>query len=111
MTLHVVVARSNPRPEAVQPSCRDSRARTISLALTALHRVYAHAIRRQGFAGTSPVAALERAERPSDERKAVTVLTPAQLAAVVEHAAPAYRPVIAFMARTGCRVGEALGLT
>lgn len=49
------------------------RARTINLALTTLHRVYAHAIRRQGFAGTSPVVALERAERPSDERKAVTV--------------------------------------
>jgi integrase len=41
----------------------------------------------------------------------VTVLTPEQLAAVVEHAAPAYRPVLAFMAGTGCRIGEALGLT
>jgi integrase len=86
------------------------RARTINLALTTLHRVYAHAIRRQGYAGTSPVAALERAERPSDEPKVPTVLTPEQLAAVVSHATPAYRPVLAFMAGTGCRIGEALGL-
>lgn len=34
-----------------------------------------------------------------------------QLAAVVEVATGSYRPVIAFLAGTGCRVGEALGLT
>lgn len=87
------------------------RARTINLALVTLHRIYAHAIRRQGFAGTSQVAALDRAERPSDEAKPKTILTPEQLAAVIAAAPDAYRPVIAFMAGTGCRIGEALGLT
>ena len=87
------------------------RARTVNLALTTLERVYKHAARRQGFAGGSPVAALERAERPADEPKAKVILTPAQLAAVLEHADPAYRPALAFLAGTGCRIGEALGLT
>lgn len=87
------------------------RAATIGLALKTLHRVFAHAIRRQGFAGTSPVAALERAERPTDEVKPRVILTPDELAAVVAVATPAYRDVLAFLAGSGCRVGEALGLT
>lgn len=87
------------------------RAATIGLALKTLHRVYAHAIRRQGFAGTSPVAALERAERPTDDPKTKIILTPAQLAEVIDAATPTYQPVLAFLAGTGCRLGEALGVT
>lgn len=87
------------------------RAETIRIALRTLHGAYAHAIHRQGYAGTSPVAGLERQERPRDEPKPKMILTPEQVAAVIEHARPAYRPVIAFMAGTGCRIGEALGLT
>jgi integrase len=97
-------------PERVRPPVA-YRARTVNIALTTLGRVYAHAIRRQGYAGTSPVAALERAERPTDEPKPMTVLTPEQLAAVIGHTAPPYRTVLAFLAGTGCRIGEALGLT
>lgn len=44
------------------------RAATISLALPTLGRVYAHAARRQGYGGTSPVIALERSERPRTSR-------------------------------------------
>lgn len=87
------------------------RAATINLALKTLHRVYGHAVRRQGYAGMSPVAALERQERPHDEPKMRVILSPEQVAAVIEHAADTYRPVIAFIAGTGCRIGEALGLT
>jgi integrase len=87
------------------------RAATINLALRTLHRVYGHAIRRQGYAGTSPVAALERQERPRDEPKQQIILTPEHIAAVIDHAAESYRPVLAFIAHTGCRIGEALGLT
>lgn len=87
------------------------RARTVNLALVTLGRVYGHAIRRQGYAGTSPVSALERAERPSDEPRPKVILTPEQLAAVVAAAEPHYRPAVAFLAGTGCRLGEALGLT
>jgi hypothetical protein len=82
------------------------------LARHPLGRVYAHAIRRLGYAGTSPVAALERSERPQDAApKPRTVLTPEQVAAVMAHAAPLYRPALAFMAATGCRTCETLGLT
>lgn len=87
------------------------RAATIGLALKTLHRIFAHAIRRQGFAGTSPVAALERSERPADDAKERIILTPSELAEVVELATPAYRPALAFLAGTGCRLGEGLGLT
>lgn len=87
------------------------RAATIGLALKTLHRIFAHAIRRQGFAGTSPVAALERAERPADEAKERIILRPVELAEVVDASTPAYRAVLAFLAGTGCRLGEALGVT
>lgn len=87
------------------------RAETIRHALRTLHRVYGHAQRRQGFAGTSPVAALERQERPRDEPKEMVILTPEQVAAVIACAGETYAPVIAFLAGTGCRIGEALGLT
>ena len=94
-------------PAATQPY----RARNVNIALTTLGRVYSHAIRRQGYAGTSPVAALERFERPRDEPKPMQVLTPEQLAAVIDAATPPYRPILAFMAGTGARIGEVLGLT
>lgn len=104
-----------PDPEDGPPRKRPSEpysARTIDIALGVLHRVYRHAARRQGYAGTSPVAALERQERPRDgEARQMVVLTPEQVASLIEQARPAYRPVIAFLAATGCRVGEALGLT
>lgn len=87
------------------------RAGTIGLCLRTLHRVYSHAVRRQGYAGTSPVAALERAERPSDEPKPMTILTPEQLASVVERTPARYRTLLATLAGTGCRTGEVLGLT
>lgn len=87
------------------------RARTVNLALTTLDRVYSHAVRRQGYAGASPVRALERAERPRDEPKPMVILTPEQTSAIVTASDPLYRPLLAFLAGTGCRIGEALGLT
>lgn len=87
------------------------RARTVNLALTTLDRVYAHAIRRQGYAGASPVRALERSERPRDEPKLMVILTPEQTSAIVAASDPLYRPLLAFLVGTGCRIGEALGLT
>lgn len=87
------------------------RAATIRLALRALNRVYAHAIRRQGYAGANPVSALERAERPHDDPKPRTILTPEQVAVVVAAAPARCRDLLAVMASTGCRTGEALGLT
>jgi len=87
------------------------RARTVNLALTTLDRVYAHAIRRQGYAGASPVRALERSERPRDEPKAMVILTPEQTSAIVAASDPLYRPLLAFLVGTGVRIGEALGLT
>jgi integrase len=97
-------------PPRVRPTV-PYRATTLQHVLVTLGRVYGHAIRRQGYAGTNPVAGLERGERPSDDPKSKTILTPAQLGAVVAHADATYAPLLAFLAGTGCRIGEALGLT
>jgi hypothetical protein len=69
-------------PPRVRPTV-PYRATTLQHVLVTLGRVYGHAIRRQGYAGTNPVAGLERGERPSDDPKSKTILTPAQLGAVV----------------------------
>lgn len=99
------------------------RAATIRHVLTTLHRVYGHAIRRQGYCGMSPVSALERHERPRDEPKPQVILTPEEVSALLAAAdrldavpgrygaRSAYGPVLAFLAGTGCRISEALGLT
>lgn len=100
------------------------RAATIRHALTTLHRVYGHAIRRQGYIGTSPVAALERHERPRDDPKPIVILTPEEVAHVLRaaddldrvagrysHGRTAYAPVLAFLTGTGCRISEALAVT
>ncbi len=81
------------------------------ICLTTLGRVFAHAQRRQGYAGENPVRQLERGERPRDDepRERIT-LTPEQVGKVVAATGDGYSPVIAFIAQTGCRVSEALGL-
>lgn len=100
------------------------RAGTINLALRTLRRVYGHAIRRQGFLGVNPVAALERQERPrDDEPKPMAILTPEEVGAMLTAAEALdaepgryaagradYAPILAFMASTGVRIGEAAGL-
>ena len=108
---HECDARRDPAGRERKRPATPYRARTLNLALTTAQRVYSHAIRRQGHAGTSPVVALERDERPSDDPKPITILTPEQVAAVIAAADDPYRPALAFLAGTGARIGEALGLT
>lgn len=101
------------------------RAATITLALRTLQRIYRHAARRQGYLGANPVAALERHEKPrDDEPEHIEILTPDEIALVLQaaerldalpgryrHGRASYAPILAFMATSGVRVGEACGLT
>ena len=41
----------------------------------------------------------------------MVILTPEQTSAIVAASDPLYRPLLAFLVGTGCRIGEALGLT
>jgi integrase len=101
-----VLARKHADPKPRVPY----RAKTIGLALRTLGRVYVHARRRQGYVGTSPVAELERAERPTDDPKPRIVLTPDEIEQLIAAATSTYRMAIAFIAHTGVRDAEARGL-
>ena len=90
---------------------RGLRAGTIEHVLITVSRVFEHARRRQGFAGSNPVRSLESSERPrDDEPKPRTVLSPEQVEALIAHTDDGYRALIAFLAHTGARLGEGLGL-
>jgi len=84
--------------------------RSIQLALTTLAQIYKHARRFTGYAGESPVGLLVARERPKIPRRTKVVLTPEQTARLVAAAPAAYADAIAFIAGTGVRVGEALGV-
>lgn len=84
---------------------------TIKGQLTVMSSVYQHASRHLGFAGASPVAALDRVERPStqDERDK-RVLTGDELARLLGSVDKPYRLIFEFAAETGARLSETLGI-
>jgi integrase len=84
---------------------------TITGALKAANRVFRFARRRMGWAGESPVAGLEAGERarPSQAPRR-RVFTREELAATIGAATGQWRVLFAFLATTGCRLSEALGL-
>lgn len=49
-----------------------------------------------------------RFEHPKQKPVRVRLLLPAQIEAIVQHAAPHIKPLITFLICTGCRVGEAI---
>jgi integrase len=59
---------------------------------------------------SNPVSKLEPAEKPHWTPQPVSILEGEQLARLLEHAGN-YRPLFEFLAYTGLRIGEALGLT
>jgi integrase len=81
---------------------------TASLALIALNQVCKFALRR-GWLADNPVARLQSGEKPRWRPTPVRVLEGADLARVLEHAGE-HRPLIEFLAYTGLRINEALGL-
>lgn len=81
---------------------------TASLALITLRQVCRYAVRR-GWLAHDPVERLEGSEKPRREPQPTRILQPADLPRLLEHAGP-YRPLFEFLAFTGLRIGEALGL-
>jgi integrase len=78
------------------------------VALIVLGQVCRYAARR-GWLADNPVAKLEPAEKPHRRPQRTAILEPDQLARLLDHAGN-YR-LLDFLAHTGLRIGEALGLT
>jgi len=79
------------------------------IALIALGQICRFGVRR-GWLASNPVAKLEPAEKPHWTPKQSAILEPEQLAALLEHAGN-YRLLFEFLAHSGLRIGDALGLT
>lgn len=82
---------------------------TAKFALITLGQVCRYAV-RLGWLADNPVAKLEPSEKPHWTPKAVDILEGEQLARFLAHA-KSRRPLFEFLAHTGLRIGEALGLT
>ena len=82
---------------------------TAHIALIALNQICRFAVRR-GWLAANPVAKLEASEKPSWRPEAVSTLEGEQLTRLLDHAGTG-RPLLEFLAYTGLRIGEALGLT
>lgn len=84
---------------------------TVRVHLTVMSAIFRYARRHLGFAGMSPTSALDRRERPdTSDAKQRRALTPAEVAAIIEHAPDRVRLVFRFAAETGMRMSEVLGL-
>jgi integrase len=82
---------------------------TARIALISLNQVCRFAVRR-GWLAENPVSKLEPAEKPHWTPQKVAILEGDELARFLAHAGP-QRPIFEFLAYTGLRIGEALGLT
>jgi integrase len=81
---------------------------TAALTLMVLNQVCRYALRR-GWLADNPVGRLEAGERPRGKAQPVAILEGADLTGVLEHSG-GHRPLFEFLAYTGLRIGEALGL-
>ena len=85
---------------------------TIKGDLTVLSGVFRHASRHLGFVGSSPVAVLDKVERPSTaDQKPKRVLSAEQLQRLLGAIDDYYRLLFELAAETGARLSEVLGLT
>lgn len=82
---------------------------TALIALIALGQICRYAVRR-GWLADNPVAKLEPGERPRWTPKPVSALEGDELARFLACAGD-HRPLFEFLAYTGLRIGEGLGLT
>ena len=83
---------------------------TIRGNLTVAGRVFDFARRRLGWAGENPVRLLDRSERPRSDQTERRVLSGDELGRLIAAADDQHRPIFAFAAGTGARLGETLGL-
>ena len=84
---------------------------TIRGQVTVLSAVYKFASRHLGYVGQSPVALLDRVERPSiEDERAKRVLAPDELQRLIAAVDEPYRLIFELAAETGARLGETLGL-
>lgn len=102
LTVDVVAAWSAANERVLAPT-------TAVIALIALKQICRYAVRR-GWLTENPVSGLEPGERPRWTPGRVGVLEGNDLAKVLDHAG-SHRPLFEFLAYTGLRIGEALGLT
>ena len=84
--------------------------KTVSGALVPLGRIFALALRR-GYITDHPLRRLEASERPRLHRREQRVLNHAEIAKLLEHCLPSYRPLLATALYSGMRLNELLGLT
>ena len=82
---------------------------TIRGVLVPLSRLFAYAARR-GYVSSNPVSRLERCERPRIGKREKRILSKEEIATLLEHALPTYRPLLATAIYTGLRQSELLGL-
>lgn len=96
------------RPASGKPGYRPWAVRGV---LVPAGRIFDFARRRLGWAGTNPVRALDRAERPRLTPRDRRILSRDELARLIAVADPPHREIIATAAGLGTRLGETLGLT
>ena len=101
VTVDHVAAWSQGNEHALAPS-------TAWLALIAMNQICRFAVRR-GWMGVNPVSQMEPGEKPRWRVEHVRILEGADLRKLLENAA-ASRAMFEFLAYTGLRIGEALGL-
>jgi integrase len=102
LTVDRVAAWSQANERALAPT-------TARIALITLGQVCRFGVRR-GWLADNPVNKLEPAEKPRWTPQRAAILEGEELARVLDHAGPR-RPLFEFLAYTGLRIGEALGLT
>ena len=78
------------------------------LALVALNQIFRFGVRR-GWIGINPVMQLDSGEKPRWRVKHIRILEGVDLARLLEHAG-AWRALFEFLAYTGLRIGEGLGV-
>jgi integrase len=86
------------------------RAWTIRGTLTVCGRVFEYAQRRMHWSGQNPVRMLDNGERPRSDQRERRILMHKELERLLAAADDRSRPIFAFAAGTGCRLGEVLGL-
>lgn len=83
--------------------------KTVANVLGVLSVMLNHAARR-GYVSQNPVALLERAERPSQERAPKRILSSSEIEALLECVPTTYLPILQTTVFTGLRQSEVLGL-
>jgi integrase len=84
---------------------------TIKGQLTVLSAIFKFAGRHLGYVGGSPVALLDRVERPSiEDERPKRVLAPDELRRLIAAVDEPHRLIFELTAETGGRLGEVLGL-